>query len=313
MKRYSIIILLILFVSSAHAQNRQDVANFSQFQQYFNPALTGFGGTSIKNFYRDQYTTFEDAPRTLFLSGEANLSGLTQTDAQGLQHSFGIAVLHDSYGAMKDNRVNLSYAAGVKIAEKFRLKAGVAAVYNNTKFDINELSISDPSDDAYLSLMNGNSSINKFGVNLGVAVTSDDLYAGYSISDLAKTGDSDNPYFNDVYVIQHTVQAGYRRAITNNFGLVLNGIFRYDGNLKEATEVQLKTVFMNMFWIGGGYRNDIAYTFNTGVRLKQFKINYSRELSSNKVNNVYRGGNEITLSYNFSPAFSNAAKALSIW
>lgn len=312
MKKYSIIILLFS-VTGVFAQNRQDVANFSQFQQYFNPALTGYTGTSIKNFYRDQYTSFEDAPRTLFLSGEASLSDITKSKAEGLQHSFGLAVLHDTYGALTDNRVNTSYSAGIQISSLFRLRAGVAATYNNTKIDNEKLILNEGGDPAYNSLLNGNNSVNKYGVNLGVAVTSDDFYAGYSFSDLAKGGDDDNPYFDDVYVVQHAVQAGYRRAITESFGLVINGIYRYDENLKNAAEAQLKSVFFNTFWIGAGYRNDVAYTMNTGVRFKQFKLNYSRELSTGKIGTIYRGGNEITLSYNFTPVFKGAGKVLSIW
>jgi type IX secretion system PorP/SprF family membrane protein len=294
------------------AQNRQDVANFSQFKQLFNPALTGLEGTSIKNFYRDQWTSFEDAPRTLFLSGEANLQDLTKSKGDGLQHSFGISLLHDTYGALTNNNLNLSYGAGIKIADKLRLRAGIAVTYNNTKFDNASLIVADPTDPAYTSLSNNNN-VKKYGVNIGVAVTSDDYYFGYSASDLVKGGDSDVAYFNDVYVLQHTVQAGYRRALSSNIGLVLNGIYRYDENMKGTAEAQLKTVFLNSFWLGAGYRNDIAYTFNTGVRFKQFKIGYSRELSSNKIANTYRGGNEITLSYNFTPVFSGAGKTLSIW
>lgn len=312
MKRYFILILALAVVIAAHAQNRQNIANFSQFQQYFNPALTANSGTVIKNFYREQWSGFEDAPRTLFLSGEANLSDLTKGNADGLQHAFGISILHDTYGALTTNNLALSYGAGVKLSDVFRLGAGISATYNNNSIDEGKLVVDEEGDQAYLSLLNGSNKVNKYGVTLGVALTSDDFYAGYSLTDLIKGGDSDNPYFNDVYVMQHTVQAGYRRAVTGSFGLVLNGIYRYDENLKGTAEGQLKSVFLNTFWVGAGYRNDFAYTFNAGVRFKQFKVNYSYELSSNKVASSYRGGNEITLSYNFTPLLSSG-KTLSVW
>ncbi|OAQ40337.1 hypothetical protein A5893_05130 [Pedobacter psychrophilus] len=290
------------------AQSRQDIANFSQYQQYFNPSLTGSNGTVVKNFYRDQWTSFEDSPRTLFLSGEYNLN---DEKTEGTNHAFGAAILYDTYGALTTNYVNLSYGAGIKISEKLMFRAGVAATYNNTKFDQSKLILGDPNDPAYSSIMNAQG-LNKYGLNLGVAVTSDDFYVGYSLADLVKGGDSENIYFKDNYVLQHTFNAGYRMPFSGNIGLIANGIYRYDNNLKGTAEVQLKSVFLNTFWVGAGYRNDVAYTVNAGLRLKQFVLGYNREISSGKVGNSYRGGNEINLAYYISPKFGNSKK-LNFW
>lgn len=313
MKRYFSLIILIAIGGTALSQNRQDIAGFSQFNQYFNPALTGNDGTSVKSFYRDQMTSFEDAPKTLFLSGEANISDLTGKKSNNVAHGVGLAVLHDAFGALRDNRVNLSYSAGIKISSKMQLKAGAAFTYNNVKLDTDVLSLSEADDASYLSLLNGNNTINKYGVNIGVAISSDDFYAGYSLNDAVKSGDNNRPYYNDVYAVQHALQIGYRRAFSDDLGFVVNGIFRYDTHQKGIGEGQLKAVFLNTFWVGAGYRQDIAYTFNTGVRLKQFRVSYSRELNANKVSGAYRGGNELILSYNFTPLFGMAKKALDIW
>jgi type IX secretion system PorP/SprF family membrane protein len=314
MKRYIILFILTVIASfGSFGQNRQDIAGFSQFKQYFNPALTGQEGSSIKNFYRDQMVAFDNSPKTLFLSGEANLSDLIGKNNNGVQHGFGLAILHDAFGATKDNRVNLSYSATIKIAENLNLRAGVAATYNSLKIDHNELILGEEGDAAYLALLNGNNTLNKFGANIGVALSSDDFYVGYSLNDAVKSGDGIKTYFNDVYVMQHSAQAGYRRALSDNFGLSVNGIFRYDENQKGIAEGQLKAIFMNMLWIGGGYRQDIAYTVNTGIRFKQFKVGYSRELTSSKIGGMFRGGNELVLSYNFTPAFGTSKKMLTIW
>lgn len=298
---------------STYGQNRQDISNFSQFNQYYNPALTGFDGTSIKNYLRDSWATFDDAPKTLFLSGELNLSDVIKTTSGSLQHGFGLAVLHETFGAFVDNKVNLSYSSTIKISEGVNLRAGVAATYNNIKINDQKLVMDQQGDAAYLALLNGNNSLNKFAVNLGVAVSSDKYYAGYSISDLAKTGDVDQPNLRDAYVMNHIAIAGYRHAINDNFGLVVSGLFQYNEMTKERAEGQVKGVFLNTFWVGAGYRNDIAYTFNTGARFKQFKLNYSRDLTAGKAGGSFRGGNEITLAYNFTPLLSGPNKSLTIW
>lgn len=312
MKRYTIIIALIFSMWGARGQNRQDIASFSQFQQYFNPALTGHSGSSVKNFYRDQWTSFDDAPRTLFLSGELNLSDLTKKKGS-VQHAFGLSVLNDRYGALTDNRLALSYASGVRIAENMHLRAGVALTYNNTRINGDKLILNENDDPAYMSILNGDNRVNKYGVNIGVALSSENYYVGYSANDIVQHFGDENEYFQEVYVLQHVAQAGYRRALGESFGFILNGIYRYDKNSKGIAEAQLKGVVNNTFWIGLGYRNDLAYSFNAGIRFKQFKIGYSREVSTAKNDGVYRGGNEIALTYNFTPLFSGAKKVLTLW
>lgn len=313
MKIYLSLIMLMVLGGTVLSQNKQDIAGFSQFNQYFNPALTGNDGTSVKSFYRDQMTSFEDAPKTLFLSGEANISDLIGKKSNGVAHGVGLAVLHDAFGAIRDNRVNLSYSAGIKISSTMQLKAGVAFTYNNVKLDSDALYLDQEGDASYLALINGSNAINKYGVNIGVAISSEDFYAGYSLNDAVKSGDNNQPYYNDIYAVQHVVQAGYRRALSDDLGLAVNGIFRYDTHQKGIGEGQLKAIFLNTFWVGAGYRQDIAYTFNTGVRFKQFRVGYSRELNANKISGAYRGGNELILSYNFTPVFGMAKKALDIW
>src|SRR5690606_28789177 len=113
--------------------------------------------------------------------------------------------------------------------------------------------------------------------------------------------------------MQHIVQAGYRRAIIGPLGLVVNGMYLYDDMKKGIWEAQLKAVLWNTFWVGGGYRDQLAYTVHAGVRIKQFTVGYSREIASENIGGPYKGGNEITLRYNLTPVYEFGSKALSVW
>lgn len=312
MKKYFFFILLVIAAEGVKAQNRFNIAGFPQFRQYVNPALTGYEGTSVQGFYRNQMTTFDKAPQTFFLSGEVRLADLSGEPQTGkVAHSIGLAAVHDAFGTTKDIGLNLSYSAAAKIASNLSLRAGLAVTYDNVKINTDLTSL-DPNDPAYQTLKNDNV-LNKYGVNIGVALASDNFYAGYAASDAVKSGSGNTAYYNDVYILQHSVQAGYRYAFSNAFGLVANGLYRYDANRKGVAEGQLKTVFMNTFWIGGGYRQDVGTILNGGVRIKQLKLGYNRELNTHKVNGKRMGANEIVLAYNFTPAFEKAKKALTIW
>src|SRR5690606_7052934 len=113
MKRHAIIIGLLLGVCAVQAQHRQHVANFSQFQQYTSPALTGYTGSSAESFYRDQWRGFETAPRTFFLSGQLNLADAYPSAVSGkVQHAFGVLGLYDTHGATATQLAGISYSAG---------------------------------------------------------------------------------------------------------------------------------------------------------------------------------------------------------
>lgn len=128
---------------------------------------------------------------------------------------------------------------------------------------------------------------------------------------LISTGDS---YLEDTYARQHVVQAGYRRGLTEQLGVVANAVYRYDSYLGETVEGQLKGVFANTFWASAGYRKDLAYTLGAGARLSQFKVSYVYEAPVQDAAQVGRSTNELTLTYNLIPVkYPKYGKKVTMW
>ena len=301
-----ILIFGLLFTGTFAIAQRTPVANFSQFQQYFNPALTGNEGSAIKGFYRDQFEAGSGAPTTLFMAAELKLTDLIKKNAEtaSYAHAVGLSLLNDEYGAAKNNRASLSYSLGYQL-KKFRIHAGIAATVDNTKFSFDEALVFDEEDTHDFE------NVNKLGINAGLAISSDNFYAGYALSDIVEENlSNDGKYLNDLYPVQHIAQLGYRRQLGQPFAVVINGIFRYDKAQKESVEGQLKAVYKNAFWLGAGYRHDLAYTFNAGIRFERLKLSYSREVRSSHTAALYKGNNEITLALDFRKI---SAGQLSIW
>ena len=328
MKKFSIIILVVLGALGAQAQNRKYTGNFSLFQQYFNPALTGYEGSVVKTFYRDQWTGYQDAPRTLFVSGELNLADLKSFgnrrpagahNAAG-NDAVGLSILHDTFGPFKESQFNASYSYKVALSEMLSLRGGAALTYNLNSLDETRLVFDDISDAQYQYLLRSNNNrVHKLGVNAGLVLSATNYYFGYAVQDLTKGAlAGGDPYLNDTYALQHVLQGGYRRGITDQFGLVFNGLYRYDSKLKSTLEGQLKGVYDDTYWAGIGYRNNLALTFTAGMRFKnQFKIGYLREMPSGKGSGVNVGSNELLFTYNLFPPAATPSfqkrKPSSIW
>ena len=329
MKKFIVTLICIATALGTQAQSRKHIANFSLFQQYFNPALTGYEGSVIKTLYRNQWTGFEDAPKTIFASGELNLEDLAtwkKTDESGSQpdtyrqpgggHAFGISLLHDRFGPFSETQVNLSYGSSVQLSEALSLRWGGALTYSSYYLDGNSLTLDQENDPEYAGLFGQDNRTAKADLNLGLMLTAENYYIGYAMQDVTKgklitTGDN---YLKDTFQQQHVIQAGYRTALSDDFGLVANAIYRYDAAQKETMEGQLKGVYQNTIWAGAGYRKDLAYSLTAGLRLNQLKIAYVYENPVRDASQINKSTNEISLSYNLAPVkHTKQSRQVTIW
>jgi type IX secretion system PorP/SprF family membrane protein len=316
MKKYAIILLLFVAALGAQGQNRKQVAQFSLFQQYFNPAMTGLEGTQIKTLYRDQFTGFTDAPQSAFISAEVNTADVSRPAAGEHLGAFGFSLLRDTFGPFKETQLNLGYGSQVRLSQALSLRAGAALTYEVSRLDASQVTVDQLNDPEYLNLFGtDNNQTHKLDVNAGLTLTGQDFYVGYAIQNLAKgnliTGDD---YYDNTYPWHHVMQGGYRRALSEDFGLVFNGIYRYDSKLEETLEGQLKGVWKNAFWAGAGYRKDQALSFSAGAQVNRFRVGYAREVATGKAQGINAGTNELMITYQLkSRNLDKVGQALSIW
>lgn len=331
MKKYIIAIAAILSALGVQAQSRKHIAHFSLFQQYYNPALTGYEGSMLKTFYRNQWTGFEDAPKTVFASAEldfADLRAWQQDDLLKTQnedsynrqtagkHAFGLAVLNDQFGAFTENQLFLSYGSRVQLSERLNLRWGTAVTFSTQRLDGNMLTVDQENDPQYQDVLGQNNRLGKLDLNFGLMLTADNYYIGYAMQDIGEGGlvTTGDDFLKGMYKRKHIAQAGYRTALTDQIGVVVNGIYQYDGKVKETLEGQVKAVYQNTFWVGGGYRQDLAYTLNAGVRLNQLKIGYAYEAPTNDAKAIGRSTNEVMLTFNLIPVkYPKYSKRVNIW
>jgi len=318
MRKYIFAAVLTVFALGAQAQSRKDVANFSLLQQYYNPSLTGFEGSVVKMFYRNQWTGFDNAPRTMFFSGEFDLADhkaiklgersksigyLTHNAQQSASQALGISVLHDTFGPYTETQMFLQYGSAIWLNKKLSIRWGAALAFNPYGLDGDKLTLQQENDPEFNDLIGKTSRANKADLNLGVTLAGDNFYVGYALHDLAggKKLSSGDSYMDDSFTQQHIVQGGYRVGVSEVFGVIVNGLYRYDKNWKHTAEGQVKGVFQNTFWISGGYRNDLTYNMGAGLQWDRFRVGYVHEGPSDEGQNMNQGTNEVSLSYNLVP------------
>ncbi len=316
----------ILFIYSAsQGQSRKHASNFSIFQQYYNPAFTGFKGSVIKSYYRNQWAGFDGAPKTIFISGEVNLSDYLKKNeliisddavvSKGIQHAIGLSVLNDTFGPFVETQIFASYKSLVNLTRKVRLQTGATVAYHAQTLDGSKLTSEEATDPHLYHYMNHTSRSGRLDFNIGVALSGQDFYAGYAMQNIrGGLGESKKDFFRNNSKMHYIVQGGYRRSVSDKVGIVFNGLFRFDSQLKETIEGQVKGVFYNAAWLGMGYRNLLAYSLNIGFRMKQLQIGYAYEIPVGDAHMTGSGTNEIMATYDLQKIiYPRLTRQMSIW
>lgn len=324
MKKIIFSVFILFVCTSSQAQNRKYVSSYSLFRQYYNPAFTGSDGSVIKSYYRDQWTGFDGAPKTLFISGEINLADYRkinttgdeteQSAKRGIQHAVGIFMLHDKFGPFVENQIYGSYRSLVNLTTDLRLQAGASIGYHGQTLDGNKLSSEDMNDPLLQKYANQTNRSGRINMNLGVVLSGENFYAGYAMQNVTgQLGRKENVFVGENNTVQYILQGGYRKSVSNQVGVALNGLFRYDKQQKETVEGQVKGVFYNTAWLGVGYRHSLAYMLSVGFRMKQIKMGYVYEIP---IGNAQMNGStsEIILSYDLLKiVYPRLGKQMTMW
>jgi type IX secretion system PorP/SprF family membrane protein len=275
-----LIILIGLITSQiGYSQSTKYISQFSHFQSYFNPGLTGYEGSTVRGFVRNQWSGFEGAPKTYFFSTELDfgeLSGERDPELTG-KNAVSLNLLHDTYGAFRETELMLNYASRVRLTEKHNLRLGAGVSYQSIRLDGNALTTEEQNDQTLGQYIGQFSNMNVVDFNLGIALTHAKYYISYGMHRVNGGKITSGDEFMDGYPAAKMIQAGFREAISPNLAVITNAFYRSQKGLPDLTEFNLKVLLMNKIWVGGGHRLDFATNMQLGVVTKRMRIGYVYE------------------------------------
>lgn len=217
---------------------------------------------------------------------------------------------------MGEQQFNLSYGMRIRLSEELSLRWGAAFQYSGYRLNGRELRVEDEVDPKFKDYLQQKNRLDKLGLGMGLMLTSQNFYLGYALQDVGKEklllgGDV---YLKGAFPPQHLVQAGYRMPVSDQAGLILNGMCQYNDKLKETWEGQLKGVFRNMFWLSAGYRHELAYTLGGGARIKQLTVGYVHESAGGQAGYVNHGSHEVMLTFRLLPEkYPRYSRQINMW
>ena len=317
---------LCLATLSVKAQQKPHYTQYVLNQYIINPALSGIENyVDVKMSHRHQWVGIDGAPVTTYLTVHApigkkdyrtsatsyrvpgeNPRGKSYWDdyvAAEPHHGIGLQVINDRTGPLNSFAAYATYAYHVGISSGTSLAAGFGAGFTNLSLNSNKLDFGPvtPVDPAVYS----SSAINNFkpDFNAGLYLYSADYFVGISAQQIIpqKVVYTDNEVKRTVdgkFVPHVFATAGYRFLVGEDFNLVPSVMVKYIKPLPVQADVNIKLQYLDLAWIGAGYRVEDGFTAMAGMNISNLlNVGYSYDYTTSNLNTVSRGTHEIIVGF----------------
>lgn len=308
--------LMAAMALASYGQAKPLLGQYFQNLPAFAPALTGANDfLDLRLSTRQQWTGFEGAPSTYYLSAygaikgkvtdqyryrslRLGVSGPEEKTLLTLKHGIGGYIQSDVQGPYKQFDINVNYAVHIPVFRTTFLALGVSTGLSSDKVDIADINVKNGMDDltyqAYL--MDGTSST-YFNVTAGLALHSDRYYVSYSMMPLFSTfiGGNETAHIENMD-IRHQVMAGSRFFVSQDVELIPNGFVRIEKTMPVLFDAGLRVRYQQKYWAGLSYRNSDTIIGMLGIQFHDiWKLSYSYEYGTGSLSNYNNGTHEIVL------------------
>ncbi len=302
MKKYILIITLILITHYSFSQQDPQFAHNMFNMLHTNPAYAGMNGKICANIItRRQWVGFEGAPNT-------TLGGINfPFKLFGLQHGVGLSLTDDRLGFLRKFQIKLAYSYHRNLGPG-TLGIGVDLGIMNNQID-GEWKPPDTNheDDPLIPSKNNPEapSLRKMVFDMGAGVfysIPNKFYVGFSVSHLhqPKIKYPENDQQASFLRRHYFATAGYNFRLFETPVEMKPSVFaKFDGS-KIQYSINLTGLYNKKFWLGVSYRNKDAIIPMGGIVLfNGLRIGYSYELALSRLITNSKGTHEIFLGYCF--------------
>ncbi|AKD03543.1 type IX secretion system membrane protein PorP/SprF [Pontibacter korlensis] len=310
MKNYILISCFLLISSVAVAQQKALYSQYMTNYYLLNPAVAGVDKDwNIKAGYRNQWTGFEGAPKTYYLSAETALFKRTiRSRRVQPYHGVGGYVYTDQTGPITQTGLQLSYAHHVPINRSIYFSSGLFAGVQQYRFDENKIHLAEGSNERDPVTQQG--SLNAFmpDLSVGAYLHSEEFYAGASLFQVLGNKIMKNKGVEDPSRLSRHlfISGGYNIDVNRNITVTPSVLIKHvnpapvqaDFNVRGAYHFtnRRKSKYDDMLWAGISYRTQDAIVGLAGIQLKQqYQLSYTYDITISPMRHHSAGSHEIVL------------------
>ena len=285
-----ILLLLVLAVVTASAQQDVSFSHYWAMEPSFNPAAVGKEDKlNIAGGYALQLAGFEHNPRTMYAAADMPVYAMNS------YHGVGVQFMNDAIGLFTHKRFGLLYAYQPRLWGG-RLSVGIQATMLTETFDGSKLDVIDTGDQALpTTSVNGTA----LDLNAGIYYMHRRWYAGVSVTHLnapvVELGEKNELDVSSTYYLT----GGYNIRLKNPF-LTIHTSFlgRTDGVAFRAdiTGRLMYTHEKRVMYAGVSYSPTNSITVLIGGNVRGVRLGYGYEIYTSAIS-IGNGSHELFVGY----------------
>ncbi|TVR68235.1 MAG: type IX secretion system membrane protein PorP/SprF [Marinilabiliales bacterium] len=311
MKRF--LLIAVIIVAASFASTAQQLPLYSQYMMnsfLLNPAVAGNDGlTSFNLTAREQWLGFENAPRTVAISGQSRLLRNSPISrgrsvrhrptmmSRGGNVGVGGYIFNDRNGIIDRTGFQGTYAYHIWM-DRHQLSFGISLTGYQLKLD-DRYAILNEIDDPLL--LNSRKALFVPDVNLGIYYSSPTYYAGFSTAQLLQSAlKFGNDGFKDYKMLRHYYfMGGYGFFLYN--GITIEPSVLVQATFESPVQVDINTrvYFRDDYWGGISYRTSGALIMMGGVKVDRFYFGYAFDYTLSSIRKHSFGSHEFMVSVKF--------------
>lgn len=320
MRRILLFLAIGIGVFSAKAQDIPQYSLYMTNNFLINPAIAGIENfADLKVGYRNQWSGFEGAPTTTYVSFHAPLLGdkrnkyryqkneqpQTGNDrfsankkrlhgASIARHGLGGLLLIDKIGAFEKLQISATYAHHISLTKNLNLSAGLSAGYIRNSVNIGQINFGTPD-----NVTGHNLSSNGLSLSVGTWLYSSNFYIGVSsIQRFANdiTLESGSLSFGKRHYL---ITSGYKFSFGRKFTAIPSVLVKYaSDDAALAADFNVLFEYNNRIWAGATYRHSDALGYVVGFDISNFlDLEYAFDYTTSDLSNYSNNTHEITLGF----------------
>lgn len=292
MKRYSFLILTMLFaaLSSVKAQYDVSFSHYYDMEPYFNPAAVGKESKlNVTGAYAIDFAGFENNPQTAYIAADMPLYFLKN------YHGVGVQLLNDKIGLFTHQRLAVQYAYKRKLFGGM-LSFGIQAGFLSEDFDGSKLDVEDSGDPALNTTQLSGSGVD---IAAGVYYVHRNWYVGFSAQHVnaptVKLGDTNELKIDGTYYLT----GGYNIRLRNPFLTIKPSVLVRTDGVAYRADVTGRLVYKHdkkMLYCGLSCSPTNSVTALVGGSFHGVNIGYSYEMYTSAIS-MGNGSHELFVGY----------------
>lgn len=288
-------LIIAFFIVSCTSLWSQQLPQYSQWRQHQfagNPAHAGIKQcVDIHTLYRAQWTNFEGAPQSGFLTVSIPIQNRRRRYL-GARQGTGFKFERDQIGQFDMNRLSMAYAAHFNFDKYKRLSLGVYGGVMQLGYDPTQTHTADPDP----SVMNQGSFVAP-DASFGAWYNDKNYFFGLSFQNMIPSR-WENVGTESRNRFHTALNAGYRLKLSEKVNLLPGFNLKVPPRGPWAIDLNLMLDYNNLLGFGLGYRNSDAIIGIFTLKIKeQFAITYSFDYTISAIQKVSSNTHEISLRF----------------